>query len=480
MQNEREPAQRLNWHRRDWLKAGIACPLGLGLAGWLPRLSPALAAPANPTNALLRKPIRACIVVFYYGGPSHLETYDLKPDAPAEVRGEFQPIPSSVPGLQVSEHLPHMAQIMHKAAVIRSMHHGNRLHDSASTETLTGRQSPQGDREEFAPIPQFFPSYGATLSHFWRDRGLKVCHASLPWVFNNVIPVPCQGGGFLGSAYDPFRITGDPVKIQYDAEMLHIPAGLNPQRIADRKHLLNVVEAGTQAGPPARPALELDSLYTRAYDLLESEAVRQALQIDQEPAEVRQRYGVYTEYQPGQTTGAENGYGRNLRGQNLLVARRLVEAGVPFVNVYDFKQQGQNWDTHADNFNQHKKHLLPPADKALAALINDLDERGLLDSTLVVATGEFGRTPRINNSAGRDHWPDCYSLLLAGGGVVGGSIYGSSDKIGAYPATQPVTPADLAATIYWRFGLDPHAEIHDRTGRPWKLADGWPIESLFS
>ncbi len=465
------------WSRRQWLRSGIACPLGLGLAGWLPQLSRAFAAPAP---FVARRPIRACIVVFYYGGPSHLDTVDMKPEAPVEVRGEFKPVPTTVPGLQISEHLPHLAQVMHKVAVIRSMHHGNRLHDSASTEVLTGRQSPQGDREEFAPIPQFFPCHGATLSHQWRDRRLQVCHAALPWVFHNVVPTPCQGGGFLGSAYDPFRITGDPQKLRYDAEMLQTPPDLGAQRIADRRRLLDQVEGTVPPGPSARQALELESLYTRAYDLLGSEAVRQALDIEQEDPRVRARYGLYAEYQPGATNGAENAYGRNLRGQNLLLARRLVEAGVPFVNIFDFRQQGQNWDSHSDNFNQHKKHLLPPADRALAALIEDLDERGLLESTLIVATGEFGRTPKINGSAGRDHWPDCYSVLLAGGGIAGGSIFGASDRIGAFPAAQPVTPADLAATIYWRFGLDPHAEIHDRTGRPWRLADGWPIEALFT
>jgi hypothetical protein len=480
MPNRRESYELQQLSRRQWLRAGVACPLGLGLAGWLPRLSSAIAAPAPPTNKEGRKPIRSCIVVFYYGGPSHLDTFDMKPEAPAEVRGEFQSVATSVPGFQISEHLPHLAQVMHKVAVIRSMHHTNRLHDSASTEVLTGRQSPQGDREEFAPIPQFFPCHGATLSHQWRDRGIKVCHAALPWVFHNVIPTPCQGGGFLGSAYDPFRITGNPQKLQYDAEMLQVPAELTTRRISDRKHLLGQVDGIGATREPSRPTVDLESLYSRAYDLLESEAVRQALKIDQEDLQVRARYGLYAEQPQGSTNGAEQGYGRNLRGQNLLLARRLVEAGVPFVNIYDFRQQGQNWDAHSDNFNQHKKHLLPAADRALAALIEDLDERGLLESTLVVATGEFGRTPRINNTAGRDHWPDCYSLLLAGGGISGGSVFGSSDKIGAYPATHPVTPADLAATIYWRFGLDPHAEIHDRTGRPWRLADGFPIESVFA
>ena len=172
--------------------------------------------------------------------------------------------------------------------------------------------------------------------------------------------------------------------------------------------------------------------------------------------------------------------GRSLRGQNLLMARRLVEAGVPFINVQDFRQQGQNWDSHSDNFNQHRKFLLPQADQALAALIEDLDTRGLLESTLVVALGEFGRTPKINARAGRDHWPDCYTVLLAGGGVSGGRLYGASDRLGAYPAQDPVTPADLAATIYWRFGIAPDTEIHDQTGRPYRLANGSPITGIFA
>jgi uncharacterized protein (DUF1501 family) len=173
------------------------------------------------------------------------------------------------------------------------------------------------------------------------------------------------------------------------------------------------------------------------------------------------------------------GYARQMRGQNLLLARRLVEAGVPFVNVYDFKQQGQNWDAHFRCANQHKTHLLPQADQSLSALIEDLDARDLLDSTLVVAMGEFGRTPRINKEAGRDHWPDCYTVLLAGGGVRGGAVFGASDRIGAYPARDAVTPGDLAATIFWRFGIDPATEIHDRSGRPHRLATGEPLRSLF-
>ncbi len=401
--------------RRRLLQWGGAAYAGLSWDGLL-QLKSVLADVAPST--IQPSKIRSCIVVFYYGGPSHLDTFDMKPNAPREVRGEFEPISTSVPGLMISEHLPHTARVMHKVAVIRSMRHANRLHDSASTEVLTGRQSPQGDREEFAPIPQFYPCHGATLSYMWRDRRLSVPHAALPWVFHNVIDVPCQGGGFLGAAYDPFRITGDLENLNYSAQMFSRSKDLTLPRISDRQQLLQQFDGRSELKQSA-PASQLTALYEKAFELTQSDMVRDAMDITQEPDWVRRRYGMGGDGSRGPTNGAENGQGRNLRGQNLLLARRLVEAGIPFVNVYDFKQQGQNWDAHADNFKQHKDYLLPPADQAFAALIEDLDERGLLDSTLVVAMGEFGRTPKINGNAGRDHWPDCYSLLLAGGGVRG-------------------------------------------------------------
>ena len=462
--------QRLN--RRQALQRGSAGYLGLNLGGLLSAQSTFAAEPTHITNVAK---IRSCIVIFYYGGPSHLDTFDMKPKAPQEVRGEFKPISTSVPGIQVSEHLPHTAQVMHHVGVIRSMHHTNRLHDSASTETLTGRQSPQGDREEFAPIPQFYPCHGSTVSYMRREQDFDVPHAALPWVFHNVVDTPCQGGGFLGSAYDPFRIDGNPAKISYSAEMFARPSDLSLQRLEQRKSL-----AQRLASDPALDNLpksqQLKALYTKAIELMQSKAVAKALRIEDEPQKVRERYGMYPDKAPA---GKRRVHGHQLRGQNVLLARRLVEAGVPFVNVYDYRQQGQNWDSHNQNFTEHKDRLLPAADKAYAALITDLHERGLLESTLVVALGEFGRTPKINKNAGRDHWPDCYSLTLAGGGIRGGSVFGASDQLGAYPATDPVTPADLAATIFWRFGLNPRAEVHDQAGRPHRLAEGKPIKQLF-
>lgn len=462
--------------RGDFLRFGGLGSLSLG-GLWLGQQRAAAAAAGsfsavgdNPAGSGLQ-PLRACIFVFYYGGPSHLDTYDLKPGAPSTIRGEFQPISTTVPGLQISEHLPKMARVMHHCAVIRSMHHKNRLHDSASIETHTGRQAAQGDREEFAPIEQFFPCHGATISYVRRQLGLAVPHAALPFMFHNVVDVPCQGGGFLGQDFDPFRIAVDGTAGSYAAPELSLRAELPIRRVQNRLQLRAALQPG--AG-----VLPLDRYFEKASGLLSAGVVQSALDLSREPAEVRDMYGVYPQ-SGGMGTAAALGESRHMRGQNLLIARRLVESGVPFVNVFDFRQQGQNWDSHAQNFEQHREYLLPPADRALAALITDLEQGGLLDSTLVVATGEFGRTPTINGTAGRDHWPDCYSVLLAGGGVQGGAIYGASDAHGAYPARDPVTPADLAATIFWRFGLDPSGHVPDRTARPWKLAEGEPIRALF-
>jgi hypothetical protein len=465
-------------HRRQVLQLGGGY-LGLSLAGlWHAQSVTGADLPA------ISSPIKSCIVVFYYGGPSHLDTYDLKPNAPAEVRGEFGPIATSVPGLFVCEHLPRMSRCMHKVALIRSMHHQNRLHDSASTEALTGRQSPVGDREEFAPIKQFFPCHGATVSHLRRDRQTAVPHAALPFVFHNVVDVPCQGGGFLGATCDPLQISVDPESRVYRAGVLALPAGQSANSLDDRRRLLASLQGMSLSDAQSPTARRWQLFSEKAFQLLQTESLRQALDLSNEPQHIRELYGfgqtpVSVGEGGGGGNGAEMGFARHMRGQNLLLARRLVEAGIPFVNVFDFRQQGQNWDAHFKNFNQHKTHLLPLADQSLSALIEDLDQRGLLESTLVVAMGEFGRTPKINADGGRDHWPDCYSLLLAGGGVRGGTIYGSSDRIGAYPDSDPVTPGDLAATIFWRFGIDPSAEIHDFNGRPWRIADGQPLRSLF-
>lgn len=457
--------------RRRLIQLGAAGGyMGLNLGGlWRAQAS-------IGSEAITAKPIRACILIFYYGGPSHIDTYDLKPEAASEVRGEFKPISTVVPGLQICEHLPRMAQVMDKVALIRSVHHKASLHDSASIQTLTGRPLEGPDRELFAPLPQFYPSFGSAVAYMNRAAEHEVPFASLPFVFHNVVPTPCQGGGFLGSTYDPLLIDVDPIQRIYPVESLRLRDGMSLSRLVLRRELLDSLN--TSLNTPK----SVSKFNDKALRLLESESIRCAMDLSREPYSVRERYGFGTApVAKGEVNGGggELAFAREMRGQNYLLARRLVEAGVPFVNVYDCKTQGQNWDAHANCANQHKNYLLPQADQALSALIEDLEQRGLLESTLIVATGEFGRTPKINATAGRDHWPDCYTVLLAGGGVQGGAVFGSSDRLGAYPASNPVTPGDLAATIYWRFGINHAAEIHDQTGRPHRLTTGEPIRELF-
>lgn len=468
-------------NRRGLFQLGGASLFGMHLTGLL-QAQAAQQAGVLGTN---RSAIKSCILIFYYGGPSHLDMFDMKPDAPSEIRGEFKPIATSVPGVQIGEHLPMTARVMDKIAIVRSMHHKTRLaaHDPACHHMLTGRVHPAGDAN-VGETPESFPSYGAVLSYQRRYQPLDVPHASLPFVMRNVIQNMGQTPGFLGAAFAPFQILANPATLTYRSDALKLATGMTFGKLEQRKNLLDAIER-TQQSVHANGPQTLSVLYEKAFDLLGSERVRRAMDIEQEDEKTRRRYGfgkVGQSFQDGPfgDNGAQLGIARNMRGLNLLLARRLVEAGVPFVNIYDFKQQGKNWDSHSDNFNQLKDHLLPSADQALSALIEDLDDRGLLDSTLVVATGEFGRTPRINKNAGRDHWPDCYSVLLAGGGVKGGLVFGSSDKAGAYPDTDPVTPGDLAATIFSRFGLDPGSELLDSFDRPHRLAEGRPIHALFA
>ena len=470
----RAPGLRLG--RRAFLDLSVGGGIGGGLSLSLGGLLRARVAGAEVAAA---RPIRACILLFWYGGPSHLDTFDMKPSAPADIRGEFASISTAVPGVQICEHLPGLARVMDKIALVRSMHHEANLHDSASIHALTGRPLEGPDRELFVPTRQFYPSHGSVVSALNPAPVGEVAFASLPHVFRNVHPVPCQGAGFLGAAHDPLLVDVDPVARTYPVDALLPRQGSDAVRRAGRLGLLSALDHATGAVPGANP---FAAFTDRACRLLESEAIRDALDVSREPARVREAYGFTADPLPaGEVNGGggEMGVARQMRGQNLLVARRLVEAGVPFVNVYDYRQQGQNWDAHAKCASQHKNHLLPIADRSLAALITDLDERGLLESTLVVAMGEFGRTPKINSGAGRDHWPHCYSVLLAGGGIQGGAIHGQSDRIGAHPVADPVTPGDLAATIYWRFGIDPAREIHDPLGRPHRIATGSPIRAIF-
>jgi len=422
-------------------------------------------------------------MIFYYGGPSHLDTFDMKPEAPAEVRGEFQPIATSVPGLQIGEHLPCTSRVMHKVAVIHGMQHQMRGHDSASYEALTGRVPPVGDNQNFTERPDAFPSYGACLNYVRRNHPSLIPHVALPFVMNNNLQTPGQTAGFLGTEFQPLLVQGDPATMTYHAggalKVLDLPVGVTIGRLESRWSLLRTLDASPRQGNAQSMALYQE----KVFNLLRSGTLREALNLQHESRATRELYGHGLPGQPFDDNSkspqkAELAIGRNLRGWNLLLARRLVEAGVPFVNVYDYKQQGKNWDSHSDNFGYLRKHLLPSADQAFAALIEDLDHRGLLETTLVVAVGEFGRTPKVNKNAGRDHWPNCYTALLAGGGIKGGAVSGASDRLGAYPAHSPVRPADLQATMLTLFGIDPAGEARDALGRPFAICGGKPLESV--
>jgi hypothetical protein len=445
--------------RRTLLRLGGLASLGWSLAQLLDTDCRA-APPSTPAGAA---PIRSCILVFYYGGPSHLDTWDLKPDAPAEVRGEFRPIATCVPGVRIGEHLPRCARVMHHLAVIRSMHHGMRNHNAAAVEALCGRTPLGGDLELLADDNNSFPCYGAVLSS-QRPAGQGVpTHVALPHVMHNVVQLPGQTAGFLGAAHSPFQVTRDPSAADFRVDELELTADLPAARLEDRRFLLAQVEARCRRAERLAGTAALTAHRQRAFDLLSSRALSAAFDLGRESGRLRDRYGRHT------------------LGQSLLLARRLVETGVRFINVNDKISNGQlaNWDSHENNFGRLKNDLLPPADQAFSALVEDLADRGLLESTLVVGLAEFGRTPRINGSGGRDHWPDCYSVVLAGGGVRGGRVYGASDRLGAYPAADGVRPGDLAATLLWRFGVDPETEMRDLTGRPYHLAGGEPIRGLF-
>lgn len=409
-------------------------------------------------------PIRSCIFLMHYGGPSHLDTWDMKPTAPAEVRGEYQSISTSVPGRFVCEHLPLMARLVHKVALIRSMHHSMTNHNAAMYEALIGRVPAGGDKELLG-VDRLsdFPSLGSVMSFLAEqgqlaklpDSDLPLTNVALPYIMKNVVELAGQNAGFLGGHFDPFQLNGNPNQSDFQCRQLTLDASFTVERLQQRRRLLTNINSDYNRS--------LADFRNRAFELLLNARVQQAFRLSSEPDAVRNRYG------------------RNELGQSLLLARRLVEAGVRFINVNDRQVNGQdvNWDSHEKIFPRHRE-LLQPVDFGLSALLEDLDARGLLESTLVVSMGEFGRTPKINSNAGRDHWPNCFHVLLAGGGVVEGATVGTSDSIGAFPEQQPVTPGDLTASIISRFGVSHEQIIHDRLGRPFRLADGQPIQGLFS
>ncbi len=442
--------------RREFLRVG-----GLGLAGLtLPGL---LAAQARGQGAP-RPRAKSVIQLFMWGGPSQHETFDPKPNAPDAIRGQFRPIATRVPGIRISEHLPRMARMADRYAIVRSLTHTGVNHSTSAYHMLTGHIhfNPGTLR---LPTPNDYPHVGCAAAQFGRQPRDLPAYVSLPsLLLDGGGEVPGQGPGFLGQRHAPFLVQGDPTRADFSIETLHLPADQNPARLQGRKSLQAALdrEGDRLARLPA--ARNLTGHYERAFRFLQSPAARRAFHLAAEPARLRERYGHHP------------------FAQSCLLARRLVEAGVPLVTVYwnsPALTTNQSWDTHGDSFNRLQNHLLPPFDQAMTAFLEDLSSRGLLDETLIVWMGEFGRTPRINRTAGRDHWGFCQSILLAGAGVRGGQVYGSSDAHAAYAAELPVSPDDLAATVFDVLGIRLDQEMHDAQGRPLSLCTGRPILGLF-
>ena len=443
--------------RRQWLRVG-----GLGMAGLaLPTLLQGRAeARVQPHGEASFGRARSCILCFLFGAPAHQDVWDLKPDAPAEVRGEFRPIASSVPGLSLGEHIPRLARTAHRFALLRAVAHPDNTHTVAMHYMLTGRRHAQPQTNP-RNQPGDFPCFGAVMQYLRAGRGGLPAGVSLNAPANQVSAgnhiFPGFFAGLLGSTHDPLFVAQDPSAPGF-RPLPTAPAG-GQQRLRGRRGLLAAVDARRRRLD--EPAVRgFDDHHRRAFDLVTSAQAWRAFDLSREPARLRDRYG------------------RNAFGQALLLARRLVEAGVGLVTV-NWARDDAFWDTHANNFKSLKEKLLPPFDLGFSALLEDLDGRGLLGQTLVVCLGEFGRTPKINKDAGRDHWAACNSVVLAGGGVRPGQVHGASDRQAAYPASVPVSPDDLAATIYHALGIDPQTEVHDRLGRPWPLTAGQVVRAVF-
>lgn len=414
-------------------------------------------------------PAKSVILFNLLGGPSHMDMFDMKPKAPKEIRGEFAPIETSLPGLQICEHLPETAKLMHKATVIRTITHGYNSHDPLAIMTGFGGGNPQLPAQPTDP-----PDIGAICQYLGmgpRDLPGAVCLPCYPGWGQQGYRRGGPYGGSLGSQYDPlFSVCNptfgrEPKFVNYDPVM---PIGepmmpaldglpdMSADRFQRRRTILKQLD-DVRAAAHANPAIErMDKFQQRAFSMLSSSKTRDAFDLGQESAATRDRYG------------------RNLFGSSILVARRLVERGVPFISVHQeiFKHYGHAYDMHANNFGMLKQMNLPLLDLVYPALIADLEDRGLLDSTLVIVMGEMGRSPKVNSRAGRDHWPQCGFSLLTGGGVKRGHVHGSTDKRAAYPETHPVPVADFVATVYQLLGIDPHMTVLNRSGRPAAVAQG--------
>jgi hypothetical protein len=445
------------WRRREVLQAGGLCSLGWLLPESLrPKVS------ADPRLSTFGQ-ARSLIILYLHGGHAQQETWDPKPEGPEPARGEFGAIATKVPGIFISEMLPLSARIMDKLALVRSLSHDNANHVQASLPAMTGHAHPpqSQSRGDFPPSASDFPPFGAVLNTIRPRLSLPTWVQAGPVMRrNNGTVLHGQLPGFLGNRHNPLVVDQDlrPADVRVEALA---PRGEVPLlRLQARGRLLEEVDAQRRFLDRQADVQTYDDHHRRAINLLTSLATARAFALSSEPATVRARYGP-TQF-----------------GQCCLLARRLAEAGVPVINVHFCQTPVDSWDTHSRHFPQMKEWLCPVFDRAFSALVADLDQRGRLDQTLVLATAEFGRTPQVNGSGGRDHWPWVYSVALAGGGVARGCAYGASDGIAAYPAANPHDPRDLAATVYHLLGVASETAVYDQAGRPYPLIIGQKIDGI--
>lgn len=452
--------------RREALRIGGLGALGLSLPSLLE--SQALAAPANKTTSFGKA--KSCIVLFLLGGPPQHSTWDPKPNAPADIRGEFKPISTAVPGIQIGELMPQLAKVTDKLAILRAVSTGDNAHSSSGYYMMTGRpHAPQNVENANPGPPNDWPTLGALV------QALRPGHGPLPGairlpcrIFNTDGSVwPGQDSGFLGRAVDPWLFTCKPHAPKFQIPEFSLDAATPPPRLGSRQSLLQQLDAQFASAERNGVLSTFDRQQQKAFDILMSAQSGGAVQLDREPAAIRDRYG------------------RSPFGQSVLLARRLIQAGVRLVQVNWYRgpeepSDSPCWDSHTKEANRLKTVLLPPMDQGFAALLEDLQQRGMLDETLVVCMAEFGRSPRINKAAGRDHWGSVFSIALAGGGIRGGTVYGVSDAQGGKPSEGRVAPQDITATILHCLGIDPSSEIRDRFSRPIAACTGTAINQILS
>lgn len=446
----------LQHSRRDFLRSSV------GLAGLtLPTFFKAQAF-AGPE----KRKAKSCIIIYTWGGMSHYESFDPKPDAPSEIRGEFKHIRTATPGIHFCEHIPLIAKHSDKLAIVRSVNHKHGGHQQGMYVNMTGHNPVGGIK---AKSRNNWPSLASMISRFHNPQAGTPGAVRMPYsMYDNGTQMAGEGAGWLGSKYDPILIRTPAGQAyggvtRYTDRELNLKLNIEKRRVTDRRTLQEQLD--NTLGQTQGSKTEYDRIdhYRRmAADMLLGSPVRQAYDLEKEDPRIRDMYG------------------NHIGGQTLLLSRRLVEAGVPVVQALCSAGDlagggGDNWDTHRGHFPKMKNRLLPVFDRAVSALLADLDTRGMLDETLVVLLTDFGRTPKINNNGGRDHHPGVYSLALAGGGIRGGQVYGSSDRKGAEPGSNACSPADIHATVFKAMGIDPRTELTDQLDRPFQLCDGEPL-----